>query len=84
MITLPEVDLVAGTIPRNPRDTISLKELPNLQVNMNVIGYVNNKNWLPLPVSLNVKVVILAIFYAINLMILFFRAQLTLIILLIE
>ncbi|KXN68860.1 hypothetical protein CONCODRAFT_8824 [Conidiobolus coronatus NRRL 28638] len=52
---LPEVELVAGTIPRNPRDSISLKELPNLQINMDVIGYVNNKNWLPLPVNLNVK-----------------------------
>ncbi|KXN68861.1 hypothetical protein CONCODRAFT_8825 [Conidiobolus coronatus NRRL 28638] len=55
MISLPEVELVAGTIPRDPREMISLKQFPNLQIKMDVIGFVKNKNYLPLPASLYVK-----------------------------
>jgi hypothetical protein len=58
IITLPEVELIAITIPRNPRDTIDLSELPNLKINMNAIGYVYNRNLIPLPATMIVSVII--------------------------
>jgi hypothetical protein len=58
ILTLPEVELIAITIPQNPRDTVDLRELPNLKINMNVIGYVSNRNLIPLPVTMIVSVII--------------------------
>ncbi|KXN68859.1 hypothetical protein CONCODRAFT_8823 [Conidiobolus coronatus NRRL 28638] len=55
MIRIPEIEIVGGTIPKNPGDIISFQQLPDLVVSMDVIGSVTNNNLFPVPASIYIK-----------------------------